>query len=276
MTNKKKGSERLKVQEDVAIAAPKAKAVLTQSPIRRRETPAQHSEYEIIKGGGVVFLLSQKGVTYFDETTKSVNEIRYCPNEPSIYRDEQSDKALKSPVAFREGKLFVPKEKPNLMAYLDRHPQNVSNGGSVFRKVDKKQDASKEMEQEFVINDAITMVREKDINQLLPSAIYFGININKPVAEIRYDLLRLAKKNPKGFIDSFDSPQVRARSIVQQAKDFQMLKVSENGCYWFDSNKLIVSVAAGLDPMDVMTRFCLTEKGAGVYSILEDKLSKLS
>jgi hypothetical protein len=46
--------------------------------------------------------------------------------------------------------------------------------------------------------------------------------------------------------------------------------------HWFDSGQLIVSVPAGMDPVDVMTRFCMTEKGASVLSNLEEKLSKLA
>jgi hypothetical protein len=106
--------------------------------------------------------------------------------------------------------------------------------------------------------------------------MYFKVNINSPVSEIRFNLLRIAKSKPKEFIESFDSPQVRARSIVQQAKDYQMIKVSPDGVYWFDSNSLIVSVPVGQDPVDVMVRFCLTEKGSSVLGDLEDKLEKLA
>ena len=56
-------------------------------------------------------MLPQKGVTVFDEENNTVREIRYCPNEPSIWVDEQSDNAIKESVAFREGKLFVPSRK---------------------------------------------------------------------------------------------------------------------------------------------------------------------
>jgi len=44
---------------------------------------------------------------------------------------------------------------------------------------------------------------------------------------------------------------------------------------WFDSNGLIVSVPVGQSAMDVMVRFCLTEKGASVLSLIEEKLDKL-
>ena len=120
------------------------------------------------------------------------------------------------------------------------------------------------------------MVRDKDINELLPVAMYFNVNINKPVSEIRYDLLQIAKRKPSEFIESFDSPQVMARSIVKQAEQYQIINIKKDGCYWFDSNSLIVSVPVGQDPTDVMVRFCLTEKGASVLSDLEDKLEKLA
>tara|TARA_R110002126_G_scaffold84874_6_gene205960 strand:- start:539 stop:1003 length:465 start_codon:yes stop_codon:yes gene_type:complete len=152
---------------------------------------------------------------------------------------------------------------------------NIGNGGKIFKQVDKKRDAEKELKREFLLSEAVTMVRDKDVNELLPIALYFGIDINAPVSEIRYNLLNIAKKRTEEFIQSFDSPQVQVRSSIQQAKDYQILNLKTDGCYWFDSNKLIVSVPVGVDSMDVMVRFCLTEKGSPVLSTIEDRLDRL-
>lgn len=244
--------------------------------IKRKETILQHAEYEIPKNAGIVYMLPQKGITVYDSELDTVREMRYCPNEPSIWADEQGEKARKETVAFREGKLFVPKDKPNLRKFLDQHPMNTANGGKIFRQVDKKKDAEVELKREFVLSEAIGMVRDKDINELLPIALYFGININVAVSEIRFNLLNIAKKKTQEFIESFNSPQVQVRSTVQQAKDYQMVNLKNDGCYWFDTNSLIVSVPVGQDAMDVMVRFCLTEKGAAVLSNLEEKLDKLA
>lgn len=221
-------------------------------------------------------MLPQKGVTTYDAEVDSVREIRYCPNEPSIWADEQGDKAKKEAVIFREGRLFVPKEKPNMRKFMEVHPGNKANGGRLFQVVDKKAEAEEQLNREFLLNDAISIVREKPIEELLAVAIYHGINIDGTTSDIRYNLLNVAKKKPQDFIDSFDSPEVMTRSTVQQAKDYQFIKTSASGVYWFDTNQLIVSVPAGMDPIDVMTRFCLTEKGASVLSNLEEKLSKLA
>ncbi len=244
--------------------------------IRRKETVNQNREYEIPKNGGVVYMLPQKGVTVYDEAKDTVREIRYCPNEPSIYVDEQSDNARREAVLFNEGRIFVPKSKPNLNAFLMAHPANMSNGGNLFKIVDKKADAEQELRKEFAVSEAVDKVRDSEISDLLPVAIYFNVNINAPVSEIRYNLLRIAKKNPQDFVESFDSPQVMTRSYVQQASDYQIIRVAKDGVYWFDSNSLIVSVPVGQDPVDVMVRFCLTEKGASVLTNLEERLEKLA
>ena len=272
MTETKRGPGRPK---KTAPAAPKAAPAKKPTVVRREQAPVQHAEYEIKKGSGIAYMLPQKGVTVYDPEKDSVREIRYCPNEPSIFADEQGERAKKEAVVFREGRLFVPREKPNLRKFMELHPLNKANGGSVFEKIDKKKDAEKELEQEFMLNDAISMVRDKSIEELLPVALFFGFNVNAPTSEIRFNLLNIAKKKPAEFIQSFDNPQVQARSIVKQAADYQFIKLKPDGAYWFDSNTLIVSVPAGQDPLDVLTRFCLTEKGSAVFSNLEEKLSKL-
>lgn len=260
----------------VAAATATAPAPTKKRTIKRKEKLSTTVEYEIPSRAGVVYMLPQKGITVFDEENNTVREIRYCPNEPSIWVDEQSDNALKESVAFREGKLFVPREKPNLKEFLDLHPMNMKNGGKVFKLVDKMRDAERELEREFKLTEAIAMVRDKDIQDLLPIALYFKVNINQPTSEIRYNLLRIAKTKTQEFIEAFDSPQVTTRATIQQAGDYQIINLKKDGVYWFDSNSLIVSVPVGQDAMDVMVRFCLTEKGAPVLGDIEQRLDRLN
>jgi len=270
-----KVAEPAMVQE-TTVMEPKTAPKTKKRTIKRQDKQVYNCEFEIIKGGGIVFMLPQKGVTIYDKEKDTIREIRYCPNEPSIYVDEQSSNAMKQSVAFRDGRIFVPKNKPNLRDFLEVHPANSSNGGTTFRKVDKKQDAKDELEKEFLLTDAISVVRDRDINDLLPIAIYFGININASISDIRYSLLRIAKTKTKEFLESLDSPQVSCRATIQQAADYQILNMKSNGVYWFDSNQLIISVPVGQDAVDTMVRFCLTEKGASALSLIEERLDKLA
>jgi len=265
-----------KSQEVVEVQQPVAKTKAPKRPaIRQKQKEVTHRIYEIERGGGVVTILRQKEIQVYDEDSGKIRNLRYCPRENSPYVDEQNENSVREAVIFREGRLLVPKEKPNLMKFLDLHPQNQANGGHLFKLIDDKKDAEVELAKEFSQSEAIMMVREKDIQELLPVALYYGIGIDRATSEIRYDLLQTAKKNPSGFIQAFDSPEVTTRATVTQAGDYQIINLKGSGVYWFDSNQLIVSVPAGMEPTDVMTRFCLTEKGAAVLATLEDKLEKL-
>ena len=271
----KRSPGRPKAQPEAVVEAAPAPARKKRT-IKRKEQDNRTVEYEIPKRGGIVFMLPQKGITVYDEEKDTIREMRYCPNEPSIWADEQSDNAVKQSVAFREGRLFVPKEKPNLRKFMELHPMNMANGGKIFREVNKKKDAEMALQREFKLSEAVAMVRDKDITDLLPVALYFKVNINQPTSEIRYNLLNIAKKNTQDFLEAFDSPQVTTRASIQQASDYQIINLKESACYWFDSNSMIVSVPAGQDPMDVMVRFCLTEKGAPVLADIEERLDKLA
>lgn len=266
-----------KAVESAVMEAPvESKPTTKAPPIRRKEAVHQNAEFELTTKAGIVFMLPQKGVTVYDKEKDTVRELRYCPNEPSVWRDEQSENATRQSVIFRDGRIFVPKTQPNLKLFLDNHPYNKANGGDKFRLVNKKKDAEDQLKKEFALNDAVAMVRDKDIQELLPVALYFGVNINSSVSDIRYNLLQIAKKKTAEFVQSFDSPQVRTRSILQQSSDYQIISIKDDAVKWFDTNKLIVSVPVGQNPLDVLTRFCLTEKGASVLATLEERLERLA
>jgi hypothetical protein len=237
-------------------------------------TKPKASSFKIITGGGIICPI-KTNITVFDPKENRVRQIRYAPNEQSIYVEDQSEHAQREHIIFRNKMLFVPVEKPNLLMFLSMHPDNKVNGGKLFEMIDKSRSAEEELELEFTQFDAISMVRDKDISELLPVAMFLGINTKRKSAEIRRDLLIDAKKNPTRFVELFDNPQVKCKSAVLQAIEFQILNKKIDGMYWFDSNRLIITAAAGLDPVDVMSRFCLTEKGAPVYDRLLEELDRL-
>lgn len=171
---------------------------------------------------------------------------------------------------------MVQEDQPNLAEFLEAHPENVANGGGLFRLVDNTRDHEKEVENEFLTHDAVSLVRNKESDEILSVALSLGIDIAQKMIDIRRELLKEAKANPKNFIAMFDDPRVKTRSAVIQANDFQIITCKPDGVYWFDSGRLILSVPAGQDPVDIMVRFCLTEKGVSVYEEVVARLEKLS
>lgn len=242
--------------------------------IKQNIQEKKQTVFEITNGGGIICRIKSEFTTY-DAERGGIVSVRYCPNEPSIYTDEQSDYAKREHVVFRDKFLAVNYDKPNLLLFLEKHPDNVANGGDLFRVIDQGATAEEELEKEFSQFEAVGMVRDKDIDELLPVAMYLGINIDQKSAQIRRELLKDAKSNPTRFVSLFDNPQVKCRSAVVQGVKFQILNSRPDGMYWFDNNRLIVTTPAGMDSTDVTTRFFLTEKGSTAYDALLEQLSKL-
>jgi len=230
--------------------------------------------YTIEKGGGILFRIRPEAIV-FDQETGLNRGIRYCPNESSIFTDEQSSSAVRSQVLFTDGLLLARSTEQNLQKFLDMHPMNKANGGGIFSEVNNEVKAEQDIDQEFLTHDAISLVRNKSIDELMPVVIYLGIDQNQKNAEIKRELLISAKINPKKFIELFDNPIVEARSIVMRSIDYQLVKVNDSGAFWADSGRLIVASPAGQDSVTVLSQFCLTEKGSTTYETLRKELDKI-
>lgn len=232
--------------------------------------------YKLNRGGGVITVIPSSNITVYDEAKNSVREIRYCSNQQSIYVDEQSGRATREPLKFFEGILAVPHTKPNLVKFMESHPMNTKNGGKLFHLVETEKDNEKSVEEEFLIHDAIMLVREKSAEELVPVGMHFGIKLGESISDFKYELLRVAKSNPQKFISSFDDPVVAMKAKLTRAADFGIIKLNESGAYWADGNALIVATPTGYSSLNTLTQHCLTDKGASTFAKIESELDKIN
>jgi hypothetical protein len=86
--------------------------------------------------------------------------IRHCPNQASIYVEEQDIHAEVKPVIFINGYLKVEPTHPKTQEFLDAHPSNVNNGGTWFEEVDEEKEATEGLEIDDLITDLKYEVKE--------------------------------------------------------------------------------------------------------------------
>jgi hypothetical protein len=269
------------LQREDEVLAPDA-AQIEAVPIfkpRRRQEPVQNTGrkqkiYQLVEGGGVWFKLSQKDITIYDSEKDTVRSIRYCSNEPSIYVDEQSQNGRRAQIVFVDKMLGVQASQPNLQDYLDKHPGNTKNGGNTFYEINHEKKTDTLIQDEFLAHDAISLIREKSIDDLIPVILYLGISLDQRNQEIRRELLIEAKSNPQAFIQLFDNPLVKMRASISLAASNGILKINQDGVFWTDSNRLILATPVGQDGVDMMTKFCLSEKGSLVHQEILKRLEK--
>jgi hypothetical protein len=152
--------------------------------------------FSIPSGGGIIATIKSEAIIY-DPETNTNRQIRYCPNESSIFADEQSSLAVRRHVIFEGGLLYAPANQPNLLSFLELHPANRANGGGLFEEVNTENNAEVDINVEFLLHDAIGLIRSKSVDELIPVAIWLGIDTGQKNAEIKRELLLEAKANPK-------------------------------------------------------------------------------
>ena len=72
----------------------------------------------------IVYILKSRGILWYDEKKGYEREIKYCENQKTIFVDEMKGPERMSHIIFRDGNLFVPKEKQILQKFLAYHPDN--------------------------------------------------------------------------------------------------------------------------------------------------------
>ena len=264
------------VVEEQVTEIPQAPAAKKPKIKRNLKDKSKETQFYSSIMGGIYFKLSNSNINIFDEESGKIRQIRYCAGEPSIYVDEQSPSATRSQVIFRNNGLAVPYTKPNLREFLAAHPENRANGGSSFHLLDTETKIQESVDMDFLVTDAIQMIKTRSLTDLLPVAIALNINTDQDNLAIKRELVLSAKRKPQEFIDLFDNPVVQTRVTVMQAFDFQIVRFKGGAVTWFDSGAIVVGVPVGQNEVDVLTRFCMTDKGATVLSEIERQLSEIA
>lgn len=255
--------------------------LLDKTPQRFKANPKKENDktrvrhYKLRNKQGVVRILKTSGFTIYDAKEDRRRQVRYAENEESIFVDEQGEFIIRKPIKFKEGEMFVSHDYPALIKLMEMHPENEKNGGTLFYEVDAEKESKQEVMKTFDAADAIIMVREKPLNELMPIVLHLGINTNQTVFEIKRDLLQFAKSDPDAFIKRFDSPLIKLKAIVKNAADFSIIRIDEEGVYWTDSNKLIITNPSGKDPLETMAIYLTTERGIYVLEELQKQLATL-
>lgn len=231
-----------------------------------------HHEYELITDNGMFFLMKAGPISVYDEETDSIRAIRYIPKEDSIYVEEQTSKPMKQPIIFENGRLWVRRNQPNLKRFMDMHPLNQANGGQIFRKVDLSRDAAVDLKKEYQVIDALALIRQKPLTEILTVATAYAMDTDRPVDEIKHDLIQYAKQNPGAFIEAFDNPVIETKAIVKKAMTAGIIMHDKGHMRWVDNKGHILAIPVGQDPIEVFGRWCMTETGSVVLDEIKRQL----
>jgi hypothetical protein len=230
-------------------------------------------------GESFMLKVGRKGnLTIFDEEEKVRKAIRHCPNQRSVFRDEQDDYAEVSPIIFVNGYLKVASTEPITQKFLDLHPSNVLNGGQWFEAVDDELEAKESIELDEIKIDLKYLVRQKakeeDGIHALKAEVAVVLNSvdeagSKGIEELKQILYNEIEADPFYFTDDsnnpviFDNDEITRKYIVLKSIKDGVIRKSPNNksIIWSKNKEVIATAPLGIDLVDYFTSFLSTDEG---------------
>ena len=199
--------------------------------------------------------------------------MRYATNQSSPLVDEQKGEATMAHIIFKEGTLFVPKQKQNLQKLLSLyHPMN----GRIYDEFDKVSEAKDEIVELEMQIEALNAAREMSVDQ---AEAILRVELGSKVTEmsskeIKRDLLLFAKKDPNLFIELATDENVHLRNIAIVATENRIIKLSDDNrtFSWASNNRKLMTVPFDENPYSAMAAYFKTDEGTEVLRSIEKKL----
>lgn len=265
---------------------------LKRTSLARKERKIETFIYELNKSNvdprtgqkifPVVNLIPSEDIIY-DPDSNTQRKIKYSKGEKSIFVDEQSESASNKksqPIIFQNGMLAVPYTNPLLKKFLDysnynsSNPNRISSSKSIYFFVNKGEDAKVTVEKTMKEVEAASVALKMPLEQLLGYARVLGVNVDKSTDEIRYDMMQIAKQDPKSFIDGLDDPRTEYAEVFILAKEYNVLTNSKTDISWVNGG-MISTIPLGVSPVEKATDFFMSEEGEVVYKEVRRRLEAI-
>ena len=220
----------------------------------------------------IVFILKSKGLLWFDPEKGYEREVKYCPNQKTIFVDEMKGVQRLEHVTFRDGKLFVPKEKQTLQKFLEVHPLN----GKKFVEYNAVQIAEDDLDVLEMELEAMNTAQTIDIDHaeaILRSEL--GNEVSKMTSkELKRDLLLFAKNNPKLFLELANDENINIRNLGIKAVENNIINLSsdQRTYTWASTGRKLITVPFDENPYSALAAWFKTDEGVEVYQTIEKKL----
>ena len=251
-----------------------------QIPVQTDEWEIKDRNYYLLHGRSpLTYTLTSKHtrrypLLYFDKNTNEQRELRYATNQSSPFVDEQQGQSTLSHITFKDGTLFVSKEKQNLQKLLSLyHPHfNVR-----YAEIDVVREAVDELHVLELEIEALNAAKALDVE--MAEAI-LRVEIGSKVStmtskELKRDILMFAKKNPSLFLDLANDENVILRNFAINATENNIINLSSDQRVftWASNGKKLVTVPFDENPYSAMAAFFKTDEGMEVYRSIEKQVS---
>jgi hypothetical protein len=259
--------------------------VVKTPPVEKQEKeilkPAD--EWEIkdrayyLKGGKKPLsrMIKSANIYYFDEEKGYERELKYCQNQRTPFVDEMKGDQRLDHIIFRNGTLFVEKEKTVLQKLLSLyHPHR----DKIYYEYKPSAIAKTEIDILNIQVDALLAARNVDVDMaeaIMRAEIGSEVS-NLSSKELRRDLLIFAKNNPKLFLELADDENVMLRNFGIKATEAGILRLSKDQRYfmWGSNGRKLMTIPFDEHPYSALAQWFKTDEGMEIYANIEKRMDQ--
>jgi hypothetical protein len=271
-----------KQKEEVEVPVVETPVVETPTPKRVEPTNPKASDGWEIKDRvynlrgykrPISYMLKSSNIYYFDKEKGYERELKYCENQITPFVDQMKGDQRLSHIVFRNGTLFVEKEKTVLQKLLSLyHPMK----DKVYSEYMPAREAADEIEILEMEADAILIARELEIDMAEAiMRVENGSKVSKMTSkELRRDLLLFARNNPALFLELAADDNVQLRNFGIKAVELGILKLSsdQRNFLWASNNRPVMTVPFDEHPYTALAHWFKTDEGMEIYANIEKRL----
>jgi len=227
----------------------------------------------------------------YDPDTKTMRRIRLLRGVAEIWQDKQDklDKAYidknRISLTFIQGGMILDETKDahiikaaRLMNANDGNEYRIPGKKRSFYEWDPVAQEREAFEREIEEFKAVELAMSVPIEKAKKHALFLGLNITNEMGQIRGEdgirvlYSREAKRDPKRFKTTLDSPEVEYKYLIRRALADSKIEVSGTNAKW-TAGGLICKVPHGREAVDYMVEFAMlsTEESKSFV----DRLQKL-
>jgi hypothetical protein len=271
---KKQNKENIDLPNEIVVE--RTTEVVTEKPIKKSVDTWEIKDRTYLLSNGKKPLsrsIRSTGIYYFDEAKGYERELKYCENQITPFVDEMQGDQRLSHIIFRNGVLFVPKNKVTLQKLLSLyHPHK----DKIYYELQPQVVAEREIDWLEMEVEALNAAINLDIDMAeAVMRVEVGSKVSKMSSkEIKRDLLLYAKKNPSLFLELVNDENVQLRNFGIKATELGILKLSsdQRTFMWGSNDRKLMTVPFDEHPYSALAAWFKTDEGMEVYASIEKRL----
>ena len=219
------------------------------------------------------YMLKSSDVYWFDAEKGHERELKHTKNQRTMFVDEMKGDQRLEHVVFRNGSLYVEKEKTVLQKLLSLYHPHKDRIYSEYEPQVIAQNDLKILEMEA---DAIIAARTLDIDMMEAiMRVEIGSEVSKMSSkELKRDLLIYARNNPQLFLDLLQDENIQLRDYGIKATEQGILVLSsdQRTFSWGSNGRKLLNVPFDELPYSALASWFKTDEGMEIYSNIEKQL----